>query len=203
MIDKSMQTSVSVAPESEPIGASPDDCRVEPAAEAPTPDLLQLFAALEKVADNRNALETLTRVVESLEAQVRDLRTKAEERRLISALAHIVSLEDSIYGLAREPESKPDLQIEPIDWSARVATIQKLTREALLRAGLTAITPVPGDLFDSKIHDVIDVVESNLANEHLRISVVHRPGYKFAGRLLRPASVTVLRNQPSGDTSHE
>jgi len=203
MIDNSMQNSESVASESEPIGANPGDPTVEPAAEAPAPDLLRLVAMFEKLVDNLNALETLTRVVESLDAQVKDLRTKADERRLISALTPIVSLDDSIYELAREPEPKPGLRIEPIDWSARVAFIGELTREALRRAGLTAITPVPGELFDSKIHEAIAVVESNLANEHPRISVVHRPGYEFAGRLLRPASVTVLRNETIEDTSHE
>lgn len=73
--------------------------------------------------------------------------------------------------------------------------------QALLKDnGVELVEPKRGERFDPKIHEgVAHVVDEEIAEEG--ITEVIRPGYKVAGRLLRPASVVVSsgKHREEGD----
>ena len=48
----------------------------------------------------------------------------------------------------------------------------------------------PGDSFDPTLHEALTVVPSPDV-EHPSVHEVYQPGYRYAGRVLRPARVAV------------
>jgi molecular chaperone GrpE len=61
--------------------------------------------------------------------------------------------------------------------------------ETLKKLGLEPISSL-GQIFDPYIHQAVDRVETNDAEDHT-ILQEHQRGYNFKGRLLRPAMVQV------------
>jgi len=62
-------------------------------------------------------------------------------------------------------------------------------RKILETEGLEIIDPAPGDPFNPEIHEAIDTVEGENKNT---VMDVHKKGYKYGNRLIRPAQVKVV-----------
>jgi molecular chaperone GrpE len=78
------------------------------------------------------------------------------------------------------------------------STLAQFDRE-LDHEGVERVDPTPGDPVDPVRHEVLATVPSGEPED--AIADVHRPGYEMAGKLLRPAQVTVSNGQhDSGDT---
>jgi molecular chaperone GrpE len=69
-----------------------------------------------------------------------------------------------------------------------VAQVGQLLFDTLIKEGLEGITPKPGEPFDPTVHEAV-VHEPGEEDPH--VVEVLRPGYRWKGRLLRPAMVKV------------
>ena len=71
-----------------------------------------------------------------------------------------------------------------------VEMIAKQLRETLERLGLEVISPAVGELFQPEVHEAL---QSAPSDDHPpgSVLVVHAKGYRFGGRLVRPALVVV------------
>jgi len=73
-----------------------------------------------------------------------------------------------------------------------VELIYKQMQDALTKLGVQTI-PTKGQPFDPRVHEAIEMVETNEAPDHQVVDELQR-GYKLKDRLLRPAMVKVAQN---------
>src|SRR3954463_10379498 len=73
-----------------------------------------------------------------------------------------------------------------------VELIYKQLQDALSKMGLRPI-PAKGELFDPHLHQAIEMVDTDGAEDHHVLDELQR-GYKLKERLLRPSMVRVARN---------
>jgi GrpE protein len=73
----------------------------------------------------------------------------------------------------------------PKDFRSGIELIQKQLDDALRKLGLTPIV-AKGEVFDPRVHEAVDVVDTN-AYEDSRVIEVLQPGYILGDQLLRPA----------------
>jgi len=73
-----------------------------------------------------------------------------------------------------------------------VELIRKQLDEALAKMGVKPV-PAVGERFDPRVHEAIEVVETDETEDNHVIAELQR-GYKIKDRLLRPAMVRVARN---------
>ena len=73
-----------------------------------------------------------------------------------------------------------------------VELIYKQLQDALGKMGLRPI-PAKGEPFDPHLHQAIEMVDTNEAEDHHVLEELQR-GYKLKDRLLRPSMVRVARN---------
>jgi molecular chaperone GrpE len=78
------------------------------------------------------------------------------------------------------------------EFRSGVELIYRQLQDALLKAGVQPIKAV-GEPFDPKVHEAIEMVDTNEAPDHHVLDELQR-GYKYKDRLLRPAMVRVARN---------
>lgn len=83
--------------------------------------------------------------------------------------------------------------INPGDFRSGMQLIQRQLHDALGKLGLTPIG-AEGELFDPRIHEAVDVVDSPDVQDSRVVEELH-PGYRLNDQLLRPASVRVARNR--------
>ena len=76
------------------------------------------------------------------------------------------------------------------------STLSQFDRE-LDRESVERIEPEPGDTVDPVRHEVLATVPSGESED--AIADIHRPGYEMAGKVLRPAQVTVSDGSGSDD----
>jgi molecular chaperone GrpE len=81
---------------------------------------------------------------------------------------------------------------EKSEFRGGVELIYKQLQDTLAKAGLRPI-PAKGEPFDPHLHEAIEMVDTNEANDHEVLEELQR-GYKLKDRLLRPAMVRVARN---------
>jgi molecular chaperone GrpE len=78
------------------------------------------------------------------------------------------------------------------DLRSGVELIRKQFQDALEKLGLRPI-PAKGEPFDPRLHEAIEMVDSNEVKDHHVLDELQR-GYKLKDRLLRPSMVRVARN---------
>ena len=78
------------------------------------------------------------------------------------------------------------------EFAAGVQLIDKQFHDALARLGVEPI-PAKGQVFDPHVHQAIQMVEMDDAEDNQVIDELQR-GYRLKDRLLRPAMVRVARN---------
>lgn len=86
-------------------------------------------------------------------------------------------------------------QAHPEDLKKGVELIYKQLQDALQKMGVQRIAAA-GQPFDPRMHEAIEVVESNQVPDHYVLEEL-QPGYKIKDRLLRPAMVRVAKNNTS------
>ena len=80
---------------------------------------------------------------------------------------------------------------EGSDLRSGVELIHRQFQDALQKLGVQAI-PAVGKEFDPRVHEAIEMVDTNEVEDHHVLDEVQR-GYKYKDRLLRPAMVRVAR----------
>lgn len=73
-----------------------------------------------------------------------------------------------------------------------VELIYRQLQDALGKLGVRAVS-AKGELFDPRVHEAIETVETTEAKDHQILEELQR-GYKLKDRLLRPAMVKIARN---------
>ena len=85
-----------------------------------------------------------------------------------------------------------------VDWIAdyhvRIESFPVLSqvKPGEIRASLPPNPPAQGEPFDPRVHEAIEMVESDAAPDHHVLEEL-QPGYRIKGRLLRPAMVRVAK----------
>jgi molecular chaperone GrpE len=79
----------------------------------------------------------------------------------------------------------------PEDLRKGVELIYKQLQDVLQKLNVERI-PAQGELFDPRVHEAIEMVETNDAPDHHVLEEL-QPGYRIKGRLLRPAMVRVAK----------
>lgn len=162
----------------------------EQAATPAAEDAAALRAELEKLQAERNLL--LDRMAR-LQAEFDNARKRAAREQqeykdfaLADALKNLLPIVDSFDRALQTKVQKPE------DFRAGVELIRKQFQDALEKLGLRPI-PAEGEPFDPRLHEAIEMVDSNEVKDHHVLDELQR-GYKLKDRLLRPSMVRVARN---------
>lgn len=81
---------------------------------------------------------------------------------------------------------------KPEDLRKGVELIYKQLQDVLQKLNVERI-PAQGEPFDPRVHEAIEMVESDAAPDHHVLEEL-QPGYRIKGRLLRPAMVRVAKS---------
>jgi len=151
-------------------------------AEAQAQVQTQRDAMLRALADAENARKRY-------QAEAANSQKYALERFAESLLPVMDSLEAALANKAASPEALRDgVQL----------TLRQL-KQALEKARVAAISPVPGERFDPHRHQAMAAVESD--SEPNTVVAVMQKGYQLHDRVLRPALVTVAKAVEKGDAN--
>jgi molecular chaperone GrpE len=121
-------------------------------------------------------------------------KKRMEEERERATEDLVERLLDVRDNLARALDTDEDADIR----GGIESTLSQFDRE-LDRENVERIEPEPGDAVDPVRHEVLATVPSGESED--AIADVHRPGYGMAGKVLRPAQVTVSDGSESNDTA--
>ena len=80
---------------------------------------------------------------------------------------------------------------KPEDLRKGVELIFKQLQDVLQKLNIERV-PAQGEPFDPRVHEAIEMVETNDAPDHHVLEEL-QPGYRIKGRLLRPAMVRVAK----------
>src|SRR6185437_2886050 len=153
-------------------------------------DAAALRGQLEKLQGERNELlERLARLQAEFEnARKRAAREQQEYKdfALADALKNLLPIVDSFDRALQTKVQKAE------DFRAGVELIRKQFHDALEKLGLRPI-PAKGEPFDPRLHEAIEMVDSNEVKDHHVLDELQR-GSKLQDRLLRPSMVRVARN---------
>ncbi len=146
---------------------------------------------LEKLRAERDAL--LDRLAR-LQAEFDNYRKRAaresadfREYAVADAARAILPVIDS-FGLAIK-----NADAHPEDFRKGVEMIYKQMHDVLQKLNVQRV-PAQGEPFDPRVHDAIEIVESNEVPDHHVLEEL-QPGYRIKERLLRPAMVRVAKNK--------
>jgi molecular chaperone GrpE len=144
---------------------------------------------LEKLRAERNDLfERLAR----LQAEFDNYRKRAARENadfrdfaVSDAARALLPVIDSFTLALKNSAAKPE------DLRKGVELIFKQLQDVLQKLNVERI-PAQGEPFDPRVHDAIEMVETDAAPDHHVLEEL-QPGYRIKGRLLRPAMVRVAK----------
>jgi molecular chaperone GrpE len=152
-------------------------------------------------------------------------KTTSERDELLSRIARMqAEFENARKRLAREQEEFKEMALadaiksllpglDSLDWALQsqyqsveefrsgISLIRKQLYDSLSKLGLQEI-PAHGELFDPRLHEAVEVVNTTVAEDNHVLKDVRR-GYKLNDRLLRPAMVLVAHNPEHGSGREE
>jgi molecular chaperone GrpE len=146
---------------------------------------------VEKLRGERDAL--LDRLAR-LQAEFDNYRKRAAKENadfrdyaVTDAARAILPVIDS-FGLAIK-----NADAHPEDFRKGVELIYKQMQDVLQKMNVQRV-PAQGEPFDPRVHEAIEMVESNEVPDHHVLEEL-QPGYRIKDRLLRPAMVRVAKNK--------
>lgn len=168
------------ADETDPAGIAPGRDREE---EAPQSELQQLRAERDALVDRLARLQAdFENARKRAAKEQQDFREYAAADAIKALLPALDSFERAIHLPASHLNELRN----------GVALIYKQLHDALAKLGVQAV-PAKGEVFDPRVHEAIEMVETDKAPDHQVIEELQR-GYKLKDRLLRPAMVKVANN---------
>jgi molecular chaperone GrpE len=148
------------------------------------------ISEVEKLKTERDAL--LDRLAR-LQAEFDNARKRAardqQEFREFAAADTIKSILPILDSLERALKAR---SAESGDFRSGIELIYRQFQDALQKLGVQPILST-GQLFDPRVHEAIEMVDTSEVEDHHVLEEVQR-GYKYKDRLLRPAMVRVARN---------
>jgi molecular chaperone GrpE len=175
------------------------------AADAPARPLADLEQGLLAVAETLSRLEEALRmrsteadlagrVIDRLESDLRRLKQREDERRLEPAIQGVIALFDQVAVVSSDIRTREEDPTGAERGLARaILALEEQILELLVRLGATVVVPEAATPFDGRRQEVTSTVETADAEKQLTVASVRRPGFEFAGRVLRPAAVQVFR----------
>jgi molecular chaperone GrpE len=160
--------------------------------EAPAPKV-----PTDKTEEREVLLDRLARAQADFENTRRRLAKEQEDFKefaLTDALKSLLPVLDSFDWALQTPAQNP------ANFRSGVELIRKQLHEALSKLGAEPITAI-GELFDPRVHEAVETVESSSTADNHVIKELRR-GYKLKDRLLRPAMVVVARNSRGIQEDH-
>lgn len=166
-----------------------DGFQEKSAAGDPQPAVATADSELEKLRTERNDLfDRLAR----LQAEFDNYRKRAAKENadfrdfaVSDAARALLPVIDSFTLALKNSAAKPE------DLRKGVELIFKQLQDVLQKLNVERI-PAQGELFDPRVHEAIEMVESDAAPDHHVLEEL-QPGYRIKGRLLRPAMVRVAK----------
>ncbi len=160
-------------------------------AEAPPPAEAAVESELRTLRSERdNLLDRLAR----LQAEFDNSRKRAakenadyREYAVADGARHLLPVLDSFELALKNADVKPE------DLRKGMELIRKQLQDALQKMNVQRV-PAQGQLFDPRVHEAIEMVESNDVPDHHVLEEL-QPGYRIKERLLRPAMVRVAKNK--------
>jgi molecular chaperone GrpE len=154
--------------------------------EASFPEGVQadLAAALRENAELKDKYLRAAASIENARKQaerVAGARTQSRLQELYLRLVEVVDNLDRALAYADEED--------PLVPGVRATREQLL--DVLRREGVTPMDLAPGAPFDPEVHDAVETREGRV--EEPTVEALRQPGYRFEGRVLRPARVAVVR----------
>jgi molecular chaperone GrpE len=167
-----------------PAGDGDETTVAEASGEPSTPE-----SELQKLKAERDSLlDRLARAQAEFENARRRASKEQQEYRDYAVADAVKSLLPAMDSLERALQVKSD--------AAELRNGVELIYKQLLAAlSKLAVNPIvaKGEPFDPRLHEAIEMVETNEVPDHQVIEELQR-GYKFKDRLLRPAMVKVAKN---------
>ncbi len=154
-----------------------------PSADAPDSTLLDA-----ELAELTGDLQRLSAEYANYRRRVERDRDVVRETAVASALAELLPVLDDI-GRARQHG----------ELEGAFRAVGEALEAAAARLGLESFASA-GEVFDPLVHEALSAVPSDEAGEPTVIEV-YQPGYRFAGRIVRPARVVV--SQPAAPPAPE
>ena len=152
----------------------------------------ELAAREEAIAEHEATVEELESKLKRARADFQNYKKRAKQREEVlreRATEDLVErLLDVRDNLVRALEQDDDVEIRD-GVEATLATFDRI----LDAENVAAIEPDDGDDVDPERHEVVHRRESDVPEG--AIADVYRPGYEMAGKVLRPAQVTVSEGQ--------
>jgi molecular chaperone GrpE len=141
---------------------------------------------LQKLRAERDNL--LYRLADLENARKRAARDQQEFRdyALVDAIRVLLPILDSFERALHVSQN------EKSELRSGVELIYRQFQDALGKLGVKPV-PAKGELFDPRVHEAIETVETTQAEDHRILEELQR-GYKLKERLLRPAMVKIARN---------
>jgi molecular chaperone GrpE len=146
-------------------------------------------AELKKVRDERdNLFDRLARLQAEFDNyRKRSARENADFREyaVADAVRPLLPVVDNLTLALKNASAKPE------DFRKGVELIYKQLQSALEKINVQRV-PAQGEQFDPRVHEAIEVVESDEVPDHHVLEEL-QPGYRIKERLLRPAMVRVAK----------
>jgi molecular chaperone GrpE len=165
--------------------------KAEPAAETPAPRPAESAqeAELKKVREERDTLfDRLAR----LQAEFDNYRKRAAKENAdfkdyagAEVARSLLPVIDNLSLAVKNASASPD------DFRKGVELIHKQLQSTLEKLNIQRV-PTKGEPFDPRVHEAIEVVESDQVPDHHVLEEL-QPGYRIKERLLRPAMVRVAK----------
>ncbi len=170
---------------------SPGEAAPEPPADAPPGSTLEAIreaaaGAATEAANHRQAALRALRNLEATEARLeRNARREAEETRgkLVQELLPVLDNLDRTTRAAQAGRSDPALL-------EGVRMVRQQLEGVLRGYGVERIEAL-GQRFDPAVHEAVGMIAVDDPQRHGTVVHQAEPGYRMAGRLLRPARVSV------------
>jgi molecular chaperone GrpE len=188
--DKQVKDSPQPSMENELPAADPNDGFEEKSASAgDSPVATADESGLKKLRAERNDLfDRLARLQAEFENyRKRSAKENADYRdfAVADAARALLPVIDSFSLALKNASAKPE------DLRKGVELIHKQLQDVLQKLNVERIN-AEGEPFDPRVHEAIEVVESDAAPDHHVLEEL-QPGYRIKGRLLRPAMVRVAK----------
>lgn len=146
----------------------------------------KLVGVQSKFEEVKNQMERETQEMRARLQKTLEDRAKQGQLNFLTTLLPVLDNLNLAINHA-EKDSSIDLLLGGVKGTARSF------EQALMNVGVEAVPSIGAD-FNPELHEAIDMVETDSSNDG-KITGEYSRGYKFSGKLLRPAKVQVGRGQ--------
>ncbi len=136
-----------------------------------------------------NEKQEMLRLAQSRQAEFENFRRRSEREKQETVDMAAGETVRSLLGIIDDFERALAVETADTNYAKGVGLIHQRLKETLEKMGLEAVK-TEGEMFDPNLHMGIDRVETDEAEDQTILAEFQK-GYRFRGKLLRPAMVRV------------